>query len=38
MSVFNTINRRNVYLRYVVDILLLTNSTDEIYIIHDFTT
>ena len=29
-KVFNTINNPNIYLRYADDILLLTNSTDEI--------
>ena len=29
-KVFNTINKPNIYLRYVHEILLLTNNTDEI--------
>ena len=32
---FNTIIKPNIYLRYIDDILLLTNSTDEINIIQD---
>ena len=32
---FNTINKPNIYLRYVDDILLLTNSTDEINSIQE---
>ena len=34
-KVFNTINKPNNYLRYADDILLLTNSTDEINIIQE---
>ena len=30
-KVFNIINKPNIYLRYANDILLLVNSTDEIY-------
>ena len=33
-KVFNTINKPNIYLRYIDDILL-TNSTNEINIIHE---
>ena len=32
---FDTINKPNIYLRYADDILLLTNSTDEITIIQE---
>ena len=34
-KVFNTISKPNIHLRYVDDILLLTNSTDEINIIQE---
>ena len=34
-KVFNTINKPNIYSRYVDDILLLTNSTDEINTIQE---
>ena len=34
-KVFNTINKPNIYLRYTDNILLLTNSTDEINIIKE---
>ena len=34
-KVFNTINKPNIYLRYADDILLLTNSTDEINTIQE---
>ena len=34
-KVFNTINKPNIYLRYADDILLLINSTYEIYTIQE---
>ena len=34
-KVFNTINKPNIYLRYAEDILLLTNSPEEIYTIQE---
>ena len=34
-KVFNTINKPNIYLRYADNILLLTNSTDEINTIQE---
>ena len=34
-KVFNTINKLNIYSRYIDDLSLLTNNTDEINIIHE---
>ena len=34
-KIFNTINKTNIYLRYVDDIFILTNSTNEINIIQE---